>query len=264
MAQETKSFISYGQANSGLIFDESKHKKYPLKYFNIINGQGATFKNDLSYFVFIYSGEANLEIENGIKSILPKDTYFSHHGSFSLSGEFKAIAIEIYVYKGEFSKNKYKSVTHIGGVVEEIGRLKYIDGCTDSLLIPPVKKGDPCLNHLHFPNNIIQTPHTHPSHRIGLVIRGEGECDTPFGKLPLYEGVIFVIKEYDGEEKAEGLDGLLYEAGTHKFNTYTSSMDVIAFHPDSDFGPEDEFHPMINRTIVEGVPAKDIDSIRTK
>lgn len=264
MTRETKSFISYGQANPGLIFDESKHAKYPLKYYNIINGNGASFREDLTYFIFVYSGEATLVIKNGIKSILPKDTYISHHGSFDLVGEFKAIAIEIYTYKGEFAKNKFKALTHIGGVVEEIGRLKYIDGCTDSLLIPPVKKGDPCLNHLHFPKNIIQTPHTHPSHRIGLVIRGEGECDTPFGKLPLYEGVIFVIKEYDGKEKSQGLDGLLYEAGTHKFNTYTSSMDVIAFHPDSDFGPEDEFHPMINRTIVEGVPAKDIHSIRTK
>ena len=41
-------------------------------------------------------------------------------------------------------------------------------------------------------------------------------------------------------------------------------MDVIAFHPDSDFGAEDEFHPMINRTIVKGVAANKIDEIRTK
>ena len=41
-------------------------------------------------------------------------------------------------------------------------------------------------------------------------------------------------------------------------------MDVIAYHPDSDFGPQDEDHPMINRTIVDGVQAsriKDIHSI---
>jgi hypothetical protein len=41
-------------------------------------------------------------------------------------------------------------------------------------------------------------------------------------------------------------------------------MDVIAFHPDSDFGPEDENHPMINRTIVNGVSANAIDEIKTK
>jgi hypothetical protein len=27
-------------------------------------------------------------------------------------------------------------------------------------------------------------------------------------------------------------------------------MDVIAFHPDSDWGPTDEKHPMLNRTYL--------------
>lgn len=264
MRQETKSFVSFGIADKGLIFDDASHAKFPIRYYNIINGDGLEVAQDKSYFVFVYEGMANLSIKNGIQSALPKDTYFSHHGIFNLSGQFKAIAIEVLCANGDFAKNKFTAVTHIGGVVEEIGRLKYIDGCTDSLLIPPVKKGDPCLNHLHFPNGIIQTPHTHPSHRIGIVFRGKGECDTPFGKLDLVEGTIFVIKEYNGQEMATGLDGNLYEAGTHKFNTYENSMDVIAFHPDSDFGAEDTFHPMINRTIVKGVSANKIDSIRTK
>ena len=29
-------------------------------------------------------------------------------------------------------------------------------------------------------------------------------------------------------------------------------MDVIAYHPDSDWGPTDVEHPMVNRTLVEG------------
>jgi hypothetical protein len=41
-------------------------------------------------------------------------------------------------------------------------------------------------------------------------------------------------------------------------------MRVVAYHPDSDFGPQDEDHPMINRTIVDGVSASKIDAIRTK
>lgn len=264
MKRETKSFISFGIAEKGLIFDDSNHINYPIKYFNIINGDGLQAEYNKTYFVFIYNGNAVLNLDNGIQSILPKDTYFSIHGSFCLNGEFKAIAIEVLTEKGKFKENNFTAYTTIGGTVEEKGRLKYIDGCTDSLLIPPVKKGDPCLNHLHFPKNITQTPHTHPSHRIGIVIRGEGECVTPFGNLPLVEGCIFVIKEYDGKELFEGLDGKLYEAGTHKFDTKNSSMDVIAFHPDSDFGAEDEFHPMINRTIVKGVSANKIDSIKTK
>jgi hypothetical protein len=264
MIQETKSFISFGVAEAGLILNDENHEKFPIKFYNIIDGNG--FKQNISntYFVFIYQGNAVLEIPNGIKSNLVKDTYFTHQGEFSIYGSFKAIVIEVFVNKGNYIKNKFKAYTSIGGVVEKTGRLKYIDGCTDSLLISPVKKGDPCLNHLHFPKNITQTAHTHPSNRLGIVIRGEGECVTPFGNLPLIEGCIFVIKEYDGKELYKGLDGNLYEAGTHKFDTKASSMDVIAFHPDSDFGAEDEFHPMINRTIVNGVSANQIENIKTK
>jgi hypothetical protein len=41
-------------------------------------------------------------------------------------------------------------------------------------------------------------------------------------------------------------------------------MVVMAYHPDSDFGPEDENHPMINRTIVDGMSAAGLAAIRTK
>jgi hypothetical protein len=264
MINETKSFISFTEQGAGLIFDESNHPKFPLRYYHLIDGSGHESLPDHSYFGFIYQGEGRLSIPDGIQARMPKDTYFSHHGTFSITGTFKAVIIEVITSGGEYKESGYRAMTHIGGVVEAVGRLKYIDGCTDSLLVPPVKKGNPCLNHLHFPKAVIQTPHTHPSHRIGIVIRGEGMCETPFGELPLVEGCIFVIKEYDGKEKAIGLDGQEYEAGTHKFNTYHSSMDVIAFHPDSDFGPEDEFHPMLNRTIVKGVSAREIDAIKTK
>jgi hypothetical protein len=264
MKQETLSFINFINPDSGLIFNDEEHDKYPLKYYNVINGEGIDVDENKSYYGFVYLGEAVIKIKDNIQSILPKDSYFSHHGEFTLCGNFKAVIIEVITSKGIYLKERFKAMTAIGGVVEDTGRLKYIDGCTDSLLIPPVKKGNPCLNHLHFPKDIRQTPHTHPSHRVGLVIRGQGKCVTPFGDLPLNEGCIFVIKEYDGLLKAVGLDGKMYDAGTHKFDTNFSSMDVIAFHPDSDFGPEDEFHPMINRTIVNGISAKDIDQIRTK
>jgi hypothetical protein len=255
------SFTSFPKETIGLLFDDSSHESYPLCYYNVINGVGLLPSEDYSYFVFVYQGVATVSFITGLTANLVKDTYFSHHGLFALMGEFKAVVIEVI---RDRCSAKYKAQTLIGGVVEEIGRLKYIDGCTDSLLIPPVKKGDPCLNHLHFPEGITQTPHTHPTHRLGVVIRGEGECVTPFGCLPLIEGCIFLIKEYDGKSYAKGLDGLMYEKGTHKFNTTSKHLDVIAFHPDSDFGAEDDFHPMINRTIVNGVSARDCVSIRTK
>eukprot|EP00548_Thalassiothrix_antarctica_P011082 CAMPEP_0194153598 /NCGR_PEP_ID=MMETSP0152-20130528/56993_1 /TAXON_ID=1049557 /ORGANISM="Thalassiothrix antarctica, Strain L6-D1" /LENGTH=43 /DNA_ID= /DNA_START= /DNA_END= /DNA_ORIENTATION= len=41
-------------------------------------------------------------------------------------------------------------------------------------------------------------------------------------------------------------------------------MDVIAAHPDSDYGPTNTDHPMVNRTIVNGISASLIPSIQTK
>jgi len=128
------------------------------------------------------------------------------------------------------------------------GGAYFIDGCTDTLLVAPVRKGDPCLNHLHFPKSITQTQHTHPSVRTGIVYRGEGECVVKEGKVPLVTGYAFIVKTNTA----------------HSFNTLSESMDVIAFHPDSDTGMTDDDHPMINRTIVDGVSAKYIDEIRTK
>lgn len=143
---------------------------------------------------------------------------------------------------------KHRAFNLIGGPIEQEGRLKYIDGCTDSLLIPPVKLGDPCLNLLHFPKQIRQTMHTHPSNRIGIVTRGRGVCHTPTGEHALVPGMAFIIPK----------------EGQHCFSTQEQTMDVIAWHPDSDFGPMDGDHPMINRTFVEGVSAAILPHLQTK
>ncbi|MGB4947312.1 MAG: cupin domain-containing protein [Candidatus Competibacter denitrificans] len=128
----------------------------------------------------------------------------------------------------------YRGLRHIGGPLEMAGRLRYIDGCSDTLLICPPRLGDPCLNHLHIPPHTDQTPHTHPSVRIGVILRGTGECRTPDGVFPLQPGMGWYIPT-----------GCL-----HSFFTEDESLDVIAWHPDSDFGPRDDDHPMINRTVI--------------
>ncbi len=148
------------------------------------------------------------------------------------------------------SAKGYKGLNICGGPLESTGRLRYIDGCSDTLLVPPVRKGDPCLNHLHFPPGIAQTPHTHPSVRTGIVYRGSGDCILPdeSNPVPLISGHAFVIRT----------------GAIHSFNTRDETMDVIAFHPDSDTGMTDDDHPMVNRTMVGGVSARFIDGIRTQ
>jgi quercetin dioxygenase-like cupin family protein len=120
------------------------------------------------------------------------------------------------------------------GKTERKGRLSYIDGCSDSLIIYPPRLGDASLNLLYFPKNINQSFHTHPSIRIGCVISGTGISDTDDGANDLSEGVHFCLEEHE----------------LHRFKTSESEMRIVAFHPDGDWGPTDENHTMFNRTYI--------------
>ena len=84
----------------------------------------------------------------------------------------------------------HKGLFQLGEPFEEKGRLKYIDGCSDTLSISPLKKGEPCFNHLHFPRIVSQTMHRHPSDRIGIIARGNGVCKTA-KKSGRISGVVF-------------------------------------------------------------------------
>lgn len=264
--KENSSFISFDNKEEGLIFDESNHVNYPIKYYNVFNEMSYCPKPECSYYIFVYSGVFSLNKAGRPSQMISDGMFASINGGHLLCPvhDSKAIVIEVFHNSGIYPKTKFRAYDIIGGPIESEGRLKYIDGCTDSLLISPVKLGDPCFNHLHFPPGIDQTQHTHPSNRIGIVADGYGECITPFGNLPLTKGMIFVIKEWDGKTYAMAEDGKEYPIGQHAFKTFDSTMDVIAFHPDSDFGSTDDDHPMINRTIVNGVSANQIDDIRTK
>lgn len=126
----------------------------------------------------------------------------------------------------------YRGLRQIGGPLEPTGRLRYIDGCTDTLLLAPPRLGEPCLNLLHIPPHTHQSEHTHPSLRAGVIVSGRGRCRTRREIVELRPGTAFLIP-----------------AGVHHcFNTDREPLRVIAYHPDSDFGPTDEDHPMVNRT----------------
>ncbi|MDR9895291.1 cupin domain-containing protein [Aetokthonos hydrillicola Thurmond2011] len=202
-----------------------------------------------THFGFVFDGFTNLTTcYAGFEQVftLAKGMYFCVPGSVSVSGGWGIL----------ISSLKYHGMFMIGGPVEEKGRLLYMDGCSDSLLVPPTIKGDPCLNHLHFPPRISQTRHTHPSIRIGIVMSGKGRCIIPENddgtgldvEIPLTPGQIFVIPTN----------------GQHSFFTDDSTLDIIAYHPDSDTGPTHDDHPMINRTFVKGQSAREIKEIRTK
>ncbi len=184
-------------------------------------GPGAT------HFGYVQEGQCEVLSAVG-RFTLGAGMVFALPGEGTVAGRGTGIVVARYGYRGFFQ---------IGGPVEDSGRLKYIDGCTDSLLIAPIMLGDPCLNLLYFPPGIRQTPHTHPSMRVGIVASGSGVCVTPAGTIPLAPGKAFVI----------------HAGGVHSFTTDREPMRVIAYHPDSDFGPTHEDHPMINRAIGKKV-----------
>ena len=187
-------------------------------------GEGAT------HFGYVFEGAARLACALGEFAVAP-GFYFSAPGAGRISGAWRGLVI---------SRIGHSGFLQTGGPLEEKGRLRYIDGCTDSLLIPPILKGDPCLNLLHIPAGTRQTRHTHSSLRAGIILSGEGRCVTRQGAFPLRPGLIFLIP-------ADCI---------HSFHTGETALRVLAFHPDSDFGPTHEDHPMVNRTIVEGLPVR--------
>ena len=114
------------------------------------------------------------------------------------------------------------------------GHLSYIDGCSNTGLVGPLRNGDPCINYLYFPPGIEQTMHTHPSCRIGMILSGEGIAEVGNKFIPLNAGKIF----------------LLHKHVKHRFITKSTSMSIMVFHPDSDAGPRDEVNPMKSRTYL--------------
>ena len=183
-------------------------------------------KAGATHFGFCLGGRLRLSVAGSCFEIT-EGMYFSCPGSGqveSLEGG-EGFVVSALEYEGFFQ---------LGGPVEEKGRLRYIDGCTDSLLLSPVVKGDPCLNLLHIPSATEQTQHTHPSFRIGVILSGTGQCVTPEGRIALYPGLLFHIP-------ADGL---------HSFHTEGEALRVLAYHPESDFGPTHENHPMVNKTLI--------------
>ncbi len=207
---------------------------------SIWQGNSIEFPAGGTTFGYIYQGTSLLFRQTDGESYpVHSGMYFCLPGGGKLEGDSSGIAIAFLNYQGIFS---------LGGPIEPTGRLAYINGGTNSLLIAPVRGGDPCLNVLYFPSGIDQTLHSHPSYRIGMVVMGRGKLDNLQTVLALEPGTIFQIP-------ADSL---------HKFQTIESNLIVVVFHPDSDTGLAHWDNPMLKRTIVNGVSASELPHIQTK
>lgn len=211
---------------------------FPTQMRCVVDGRMFVPPGHLTTYGYVASGTARISTPDA-GFVLREGMFFSVPGELQVAtSSGKIMLVQRFGYRG---------VVHVGGPIEHRGRLRYIDGCTDSLLIAPQRFGEPCLNLLYFPPGIEQTMHTHPSSRSGLIMSGHGKCDTPDGMIDLDPGMLFCI----------------HTDGPHRFITTDHEMRVLAFHPDSDFGPRDEDHPMLNRTFVGDASARTNDDIRT-
>lgn len=202
--------------------------------YSLIGKANMSFKKG-TYYLYVIAGYA---VYNESVYVPP-----GFYGSF-IDGKIETTAAaEVMVVQAR----RYAGMFQFGGPIEYSGRLRYINGCSDTGLLGPVKMGDPCLNFLHFPERTTQDAHVHPDLRVGCVARGSGECVTPFGNFPLMQGDQFVIFPATGVCH-QGNDGFQHLAGEHSFNTAEDTMDVISYHPTSAVGPTDERHQMLRQT----------------
>jgi hypothetical protein len=183
-------------------------------------------------FGYVLEGQVDIKA-NDQMWLMQEGNYFAFHGEVEF---IKVKNMKIWTVE----KKGYRCMPLVGQI-EDNGRLSYIDGCSDSVLVSMPRMGDPVLNYLHFPSGIYQTQHTHPSIRMGIVIKGSGQA---FQEKDTYQ---------DGwvKELKKGCMFMLTEQELHSFRTSSDIMDIIAFHPDSDTGPTDENHSMINRTYID-------------
>jgi quercetin dioxygenase-like cupin family protein len=207
-------------------FIDMRDTMYPSIGNKLIDSNFETIPCSTTYGV-VLSGKAELEPD----IIAKTNQYFS---IWSLNSKKIKISGEVVF----FTRIGFKGQNTLGGPIEKSGRLCYIDGCSDSLLVYPPRLGDPSLNVLYFPAGTNQTFHIHPSIRLGVVLEGEGYSNLKINdkekEIPLKKGDLFCIEERE----------------THRFRTTNSSMVVIPYHPDGDWGPTDHNHSMLNRTYL--------------
>jgi quercetin dioxygenase-like cupin family protein len=201
--------------------------RWPLRITKLAAGESRAFDaTDGTYYIMLqaasyYSDSVKFESVNGA---------FAVNDHFTIkTGAGTAAVIE---YPGlHLLESRYYVQNQL-----EMGNLSYMDGGTNTTAVNPGRLGDPVINYVHFPAGMKQTLHTHPSHRVGMVLKGLGRVELDDGEFPLQTGDVFFMKR-----------NVL-----HNFTCPYENEDVVlfVFAPDSGTGPTDEVNPLKIRTYV--------------
>ena len=200
--------------------------RWPLRLTKLEIGESRAFDSTKgTYFVMLQTASYysdNVKFEN-------VHAAFAVNNHFTIKcGQGTAVVIE---YLGlRLLESRYYVQDQLG-----MGNLSYMDGGTNTTAVNPGRLGDPVINYVHFPAGMQQTLHTHPSHRVGIVLKGRGQIELDNGDFELQLGDVFFMQR-----------NVL-----HNFMCpYGEDVILFVFAPDSGTGPTDEVNPLKIRTYV--------------
>lgn len=200
--------------------------RWPLRLTKLEPGDSRAFDSTPgTYYIMLQNASYYAD---GI-SFEKANAAFAVNNHFTIKcGQGTAVVIE---YLGlQLLESRYYVQNKLG-----MGNLSYIDGGTNTTAVNPGRLGDPVVNYVHFPAGMQQTLHTHPSHRIGIVLKGRGQIELDDGNFELTLGDVFFMQR-----------NVL-----HNFMCpYGEDVVLFVFAPDSGTGPTDEVNPLKIRTYV--------------
>jgi len=212
----------------------------------MLNVKGKTIINDRWRFSItkLESNESMSFEPTGTAYVMMRNTTYNSdtvkltkkYASISTSDKFSvecgddASAVVIHYPGLRFLESRYYVQDEL-----DMGNLSYMDGGTNTTATNPGRLGDPVVNYVHFPSYMHQTLHTHPSHRVGLILKGNGKIELDNDEyFPVNEGEAFYMRRNC----------------LHNFITQDEPVILFVFAPDSGTGPTDEINPLKIRTYV--------------
>lgn len=200
--------------------------RWPLRLTKLESGESRAFDYTKgTYYIMLQNASYysdNVKLEN-VDAALTVNNHFTIK-----CNQGTAVVVE---YMGlRLLESRYYVQDKLG-----MGNLSYIDGGTNTTAVNPGRLGDPVINYVHFPAGMSQTLHTHPSHRVGMVLKGRGKIELDHGDFELQQGDVFFMQR-----------NVL-----HNFMCpYNEDVILFVFAPDSGTGPTDEVNPLKIRTYV--------------
>ena len=177
----------------------------------------------MTHFGFSISGALSVDTPD-IQVKLSHGGFFRIEGAGTVNSNFGVV----------LSVPGKKGFSQVSGPYSGVRLIGYLPGGKQNCLIWPADVSYPTLNTLQMEKHQSQIAHSHDSLRINVIISGSGKCLTPNQTFPLVERDILIIPANK----------------SHQFETKTTGMKFIAFHPDSDGKRWSEIlNPMMLETI---------------